>query len=207
MKRFIFAVSCLYVFTPLFADMPTRSQAHKWGLQFKIDENLSFQALQGLMMSGQYFIKPHFAIRFGMDGSLNTLTRKQDNRQQKSTRDSWRMSLATQAIRIYGQERAFFYWGVGPYWSKTHEEGAKEIPDGWDEGERRWSVSESDLFGINLVAGAEYFVAERISLLFEYGLVAGQENHNLDFPDVSEWKTSTVVVEPQSLKFGVSIYF
>ncbi len=207
MKRFIFAVSCLYVFTPLFADLPTRSQTHKWGLQFKIDENLSFQDLQGMMMSGQYFFKPQFGIRFGIDGNIGMSTKTHDSSSLESKIENWKISLTSQAIWIYGHKRAFFYWGVGPFLTKAKEQGTKTIPSGMQQGQSYWSRQKSLLLGINLIAGAEYFIADDISLLLEYGLVAGQEHQNLDFPDQSEFRSFVAVVEPQSLKFGVSVYF
>ncbi len=187
------------------AIMPT---AHNWGLQFKVDENLSIKDLQGLIISGQYFIRPRFAVRLGVDGGVNSSSSDWDESSYQQKTLDWKAAISAQALWYYGPKRALFYWGIGPWFSTMYNDNSiVSFSRTIDGSIRRWGTLKSVAMGVNAVAGAEYYLTARIAVMLEYGILFYQENQKVYLDDTPEWPSSLKAITSLPLKFGVAIYF
>lgn len=186
----------------------------KYALQFQITQNFSLSSFQGSIISGKYNFSENDAVRLGIsinsntqdNNGLNTYNNQSQKYSNINTSVVNNYSIMVQYIKNnYYLSGINFYYGGGPnigyYYSESNY---KDISQNNRAIERQWN------YGINAIAGVEWYFINNMSLSAEYGILF---NH---FEDVkantqinvgSESKTNGFQVNAYSVRFGLAVYF
>ncbi|HKI47171.1 MAG TPA: hypothetical protein VKA08_17705 [Balneolales bacterium] len=184
-----------------------------WALMFQIDQNFTLKDFSGALISFQKTLSNRNAVRWGL--SLNGgYNEQKNNPPQKTTTGKFHIGVYMNYLwYAHINHEIRFYYGLGP----TVSVGYNHTKDSQNSGiniMKQNTLSEG--VGLEGVAGVEWFVRPRISLLAEYvpaltGKYTSTTNKTLNTASgvSTRSKTSTTDIHFGSLpvRFGVSVYF
>ena len=188
-----------------------------WALQFEISDNFTLTSFQGTILSVKYHLDTQKALRLGTSIDLFTGTKK-DNNDGPGYADGTKENASTYDITITFQyvrypqskRRVLFFYGAGPFLEYKSDSYTYKKENSYSDQEHEetiWGL------GISGIIGGEWFVTQDISLLGEYGAKAGyyssKNSHEEEngYDGVDEIEVQEFILEPLSVKFGVSVYF
>ncbi|MGE5621095.1 MAG: hypothetical protein ACM3U0_00845 [archaeon] len=200
-------------------------------LQFQIGSNFSLSSFQGSVISYKHHFSRDKALRIGLsvyvdgtksDGSSEMFTVDRDSlvtgSQNAAKRKENSIQLNTQFIWYLNPgEKLLIYGGAGPFltygYGKVNTENKSNDPFIKDKSlneqkSSTWSP------GVKGEIGVEWFAAQNISLLAEYGLMASYSWTETEITSTyplyvqkSNNKLEGWNVRNDTVKFGVTLYF
>jgi opacity protein-like surface antigen len=190
----------------------------KFALQFQIDRNFTLTNFQGTTLSGKYHFSCRDAVRLGLslelgDSEIDATTNQFDSINVatiNATQTSLGVTLKTQYLRYFrGSNDISFFGGVGPfftYYKSTNEGKTLGTPD-----DRNFTeTSDRFTFGLDLIAGIEWFFYNNMSLSAEYGLNFSYNSNTREYnDDIVSRKTEDTVyrITGNNINFGITVYF
>ena len=197
-------------------------------VQFTVDDNFTLESFQGQMFSYQRFLSDTRAIRVAAGLFLDRDDR--DMEEELSGGDYvgsadvtyWKYegTLKIQMLFYRGAGPVRFFYGAGPKFSISdyHNEYVDFFTSGGDL-EYRIRTDDTDewSFGLQAMAGVEWFINDMFALHAEYG-VSGmyvfsenvdEEVHSSN--DAYSWRRATTTSSPEftsdGVRFGLSVHF
>lgn len=242
MKISLFAIVLFIAFTAQQMNAQTQTSSPEnlsdssRALQFQIANNFQLTSFQGTVFSYMHHINKEAALRFGLsisvggtnsDNTHDGFSTIGDSLFQRSLGNSdtknHSFQLSAQLIRYFNPGgKLLLYGGAGPFllydYSYTKSESVEKISyqgllnpprtTSTESKNRGWSP------GIMGVFGVEWFAAQGISLMAEYGLQASykwgkSESKSVAYSDIttSNSKQEGWNLGASRVKFGLSLYF
>lgn len=197
-------------------------KAGSWSLQFGIQSYFRLGAADGFLISCKRHYSPNSAIRFGLTVRGNLANNEDDDRSNQGQSTTYRevdgYSGSFDLVAAYlhfanPQRRVKLYYGLGPFvgGSRSRSDFKSTKNDfGTRSTESTWRHSYSVYIGVRGLLGTEWFVAENISLLAEYGVsIRYLYDYYEDFSGrrFSSDITRSFEFLPRGVLFGLSVYF
>jgi hypothetical protein len=195
---------------------------NKFALQFQILRNLELSGFGGAAISGKYCFNNSSSLRASF--SINQSTNKREDESiPKDTIngtgsfnfidfDLLKFGFGIQYLHnIRALNSVVFYLGGGPYLASSSEND--ETKEKFQFGPETYTSNRETSyfeFGVNLVTGVEWFVANNISLSGEYEIY--YFNRDYEFTFNSDYGNRTITetnsgFDYSSVKLGVAVYF
>ncbi len=117
---------------------------------------------------GRYFLSPTSALRLGLGLGVNNQELANDVERNSS---SYSIGLGIEK-HLAGTERLSPYFGAEVFFdgASYDEKGPNfEVTDGWASGGGQASARAYSSYGLNVLAGADFYVARRLFLGVEFG--------------------------------------
>jgi len=201
------------------------TETHKglYAFQFQISSNFTLSSFQGTVLSGKYNFTENDAVRLGL--SIN------QNNQSRNSLIIYNNPLTTSSNIIDNAKNTYeiilqylrnnylrnnfnFYYGGGPSFQYSHNRNKNYMAgQNYTEYTDRFRS-----FGITALAGIEWYFNESMSLSAQYGLtyyyyedVYNSDNGTNIIEIIQQSstknKTSGFQINPNSVLFGLTIYF
>lgn len=184
-----------------------------WALMFQIDKNFTLKDFSGTLISFQRTLSNRNAIRWGLnlDGGYSE---QKNNPTQKTTTGNFHIGVSMDYLwYAHVSHDIRFYYGLGPIVGFGYDHTKNSQNSGVNV-TKQTTVSEQ--IGLNGVAGVEWFVKPRISLVAEYvPALTGQYqskvnkiiNTNADTSIRTKTSSTDIHLGSMPVRFGVSVYF
>ncbi|MBU0473195.1 MAG: outer membrane beta-barrel protein [Bacteroidetes bacterium] len=222
-NQFILISILLFTFTfSSFAQTDTTKidLAGKFALQFQISENFTLSSFQGGTFSGKYHLSNNSALRLGFSLYHNNDERMADDNypspdttfNNRLNNNSTRVEVLLQYLQYanISNSISMFYGGGINYSSSlnNNKEYQKELS--------RFLEQSYYQVGINLLIGVEWFVRSNIGISAEYESGFSYSKNEIFYKKISETsddkdgekeERTMYRFSPNSVKFGLSIYF
>lgn len=210
----------------LYSQDTTRNQidlSGKYALEFQIAENFKLTSFDGAVISGKYCFDNSLAIRLGISFSSredindnnSSSTSNYFSGSEKNELSSYDLQIKSQLL-LYNPliENISFYWGGGLIFSYNYNKQTRKI------------VADTVLityddkisgfgYGLDAIAGVEWFVRKNISLSGEYGLEIKYQNLNKEQNRIDSVQpiykvngsSKSTRLNGSYVRLGLSIYF
>lgn len=216
----IITIAIIILFSQTFAQEDTTSRKNSlypgaWALQFQVSgliNNIYISDFQGAGISIKKHLTCQSALRLGFSLGTNISTYNDDYftndsvyPTQSRDENTFNLSIRTQYLNyLTNASRLNIYIGFGP-----------QITYVWSKRENDYlginsTKSNSIAFGLNGVAGAELFLSNYISVHAEYGSTleySWWKYTHIANDNVHETTKKSFIINPSSVKLGLSLYF
>lgn len=175
----------LFIFLPLtliFAQTEEEKPidlSGKFALMFQIDQNFDLNSFDGMSFAGKYFYNNFIGGRIVFSVNTGKKDSKQDIEEPSTNYTSNQIITSTHTEYTVGfsflfnliQDNSFMgFFGIGPYYSLyKHDQSTEQLES------LIKTNAETESYGIEFIAGFEWFVLENLSLGAEYGLAYKSE--------------------------------
>ena len=205
-----------------------------WSLQFQITDNFQLSSFKGQTISAKYNFTESNAARVGI--TLNSNSTNNDDKQVDETyntvskgitdRDDLGITINADYLFYINPEKSInFFFGGGLLFgfSKSNSENSNDdfIRDTLYSVRKTISDQTSNRYGLNLLAGVEWFVNSFISIHAEYDTQFYYSKNNGESKSVSTYLNDSTrdlirtaensnerfSIDSYSVKFGLSVYF
>lgn len=217
----IFTVLTIFLFHTKGIAQVKEKHAGKYAFQFQIGSNFTLSTFQGSIFSGKYNFTENDAIRMGV--TLNVNNQNQNNLNGGQNPASFNSIITNNRVNTYGfiiqylrnnylKNNFNLYFGGGPSFSygqnKSGVNYASVINYTSNNQIQRY-------YGITACIGIEWYFNKSMSLSAQYGIAYNYyENITLTNSVMSNIqnsfthiKTTGFTINPNSVLFGLSIYF
>lgn len=184
-----------------------------WALMFQIDKNFTLKDFSGALISFQKKLSDRNAIRWGLN--LNGgYSEQRNNPNQKTTTGDAHIGVSMNYLwYAHISNNIRFYYGLGPLVAFGYNHSKNSQNSGVNVTKQTRLTEE---VGLNGVAGVEWFVRQRISLLAEYipaltgqyqSTVTNSYNYNANIRTRDKISATNIHFGPMPVRFGVAVYF
>ena len=186
----------------------TRMNPGKWALMFQIDKNFTLKDYSGALISFQKTLSERNAVRLGLNLSGGYKEQK-SSATQKTTTGNFHIGVTLNYLwYAHVSNNIRFYYGLGPIVAFGYDH-TKNSQNSGANIEKQTTLTEE--IGLDGVAGVEWFVRPRISLLAEYvpsltGKFKSTVNKST-FAAKTKSSESDIHLGPLPVRFGVAVYF
>lgn len=196
--------------------------ANKFALQFQILRNFELSGFGGAAISGKYCFNNSSAIRASFSINQSTNKREDESIPQDTLNGTGSFNFNDSDLLKFGfgiqylhnirvLNSVVFYLGGGPYLASSSEND--ETKEKFQYGPETYISNQETSyfeFGVNLVTGVEWFVANNISLSGEYEIY--YFNRDYEFTYNGDYGKRTITetnsgFDYSAVKLGVTVYF
>lgn len=228
MKKFSTLIFLLLSFHLTIAQDSTKSTQSdlKHGLQFQIDRLLELSNFSGYTLSYRHILNNTGGIRIGLLTNINEsdydVTEQADTIKSSGPEfeHNYQLKLSVQYLQSLTAYKNFaLIFGGGPFISYSKREAdSKNL--GSDYISRSSSKNEAIGYGLDLILGVEYKLAENVIISGEYGLTVLKENGDMEsiyestYTVVNQKRISkqsgeidTFIIRGLGVNLGISVFF
>lgn len=185
----------------------------KWALMFQIDQNFTLKDFSGALISFQKSLSDKNALRLGLN--LNGGYTDQVNSPTQTTRTGkFNIGISLNYLwYLHSNRKIRFYYGLGPDIAFGYNHSKNSQNSGVNITKQ---INASEKAGLNGVAGVEWFVNPKISLVAEYvpeltgtftSNITKTSNSTSNFNTHSKTTSKEIHLGATPVRFGVSVYF
>ena len=205
----------------------TLESARGWMLQFRIERNFAFAGFQNAGLSLQRGLCDHTALRLGVGASVNNTTTRVLSQSFRGSITDYQFADLDVRLRSYGLDVQWIryaqpggkirpYWGVGPSgaYGRSHDSSTQVSGGGVNRADAITSTVWSA--GGTAVGGGEWWPAEKVAFIFEYGMSLQynerEQKQRSSMPPISDYRETRRLdkswdFELASVRFGVGMHF
>jgi opacity protein-like surface antigen len=225
MKLFLFALVTILT-SWIFAQDSTSQQIDltgKYALQFQIAEDFRLTSYNGAVISGKYNFSNSLAIRLGVSFSSkedeidqnSSGTNNYYSGSEKDKSSVYDLQIKSQLL-LYNPliEDISFYFGGGLIFSYNYNKQTRKIVS-----DSLWIIYDDKIsgfgYGLEAIAGVEWFVRKNISVSGEYGLEIKYQNLDKDQDRIDSGQSiykvngssKSIRLNGSYVRLGLSVYF
>ena len=182
-----------------------------FALQYRIRDNLNLGSFLGEELSAKYYLEDSVAYKIGITIESSSLdyNGSYEYKNADGTVKNDVLEVQLQYVHSLAKKgRILPYICPGILFGSTTIDSIFNVTPNYDDYHYK---SESTYYGGTIIIGAEYFIVEKVSLIFEYGmkLIFLSEKLEYDYDgkyDDIRLKGDRTVLSHVPIRFGLSVY-
>jgi len=199
------------------------SLSKKWAIQFEINQDFDLSSFEGGTLSLKRITSPGRAWRLGLDlgiggSDFDDLDFRGDTLYTTGEGDNDHYAFTLSLYRVFDtapSDKLKFFYGFGPNWGYSYTKSTSRSVNTGGDWMKTQNKTKSWNVGIGGILGVEWFFADNMSLLGEYGSTLRYQwnkatrvtTYSYTYNRADERTTKTWEFDAEAVKFGLSAYF